>query len=166
MMSITELSAFVGFDYHDSFVQVCVLDGSGRVLGNRRVVNNVTAIFDFVENSRDGRVILGAAIETCCGASNLAEQLRKYEWDVQLAHAGVCSKMKQNPDKTDFSDAHLLADLCRVGYLPRVWLPPKHIRDLRRLGRYRQQLVDQRRDVKLRIRALLREERIEAPVDV
>ena len=26
--------------------------------------------------------------------------------------------MKQNPDKTDFGDARLLADLLRVGYLP------------------------------------------------
>ncbi len=69
--------------------------------------------------------------------------------------------MKRSPDKSDFADAHLLADLCRVGYLPRVWLPPKVIRDLRRLTRFRQQLVDQRRDIKLRIRALLREERID-----
>lgn len=84
---------------------------------------------------------------------------------MQLAHAGLCSRMKQNPDKTDFSDAHLLADLVRVGYLPRVWLPPQEIRDLRRLVRYRTQLVEQRRDLKLRIRAMLREERIEPPTD-
>lgn len=71
--------------------------------------------------------------------------------------------MKQNPDKTDFGDAHLLADLVRVGYLPRIWLPPAAIRDLRRLVRYRTQLVEQRRNVKLRIVALLREERLVAP---
>jgi transposase len=165
MVSIAQVSAFVGFDYHDSFVQVCVLDSSGKVLGNRRVANDATAILNFVEDARDGRMIMGAAIEACCGSSNLAEQLRGFEWDVQLAHAGICSKMKQSPDKTDFSDAHLLADLCRVGYLPRVWLPPKHVRDLRRLARYRQQLANQRRDVKLRIRAMLREERIEAPLE-
>lgn len=165
MISIDQVSAFVGFDYHDSFVQVCVLDSVGKVLGNRRVANDATAILNFVEDARDGRMIMGAAIEACCGSSNLAEQLRSFEWDVQLAHAGICSKMKQSPDKTDYSDAHLLADLCRVGYLPRVWLPPKSVRDLRRLVRYRQQLADQRRDVKLRIRAMLREERIEAPLE-
>lgn len=165
MVSIAEVSAFVGFDYHDSFVQVCVLDSSGKVLGNRRVANDETAILNFVEDARDGRMIMGAAIEACCGSSNLAEKLRSFQWDVQLAHAGICSKMKQSPDKTDFSDAHLLADLCRVGYLPRVWLPPKHVRDLRRLVRFRQQLANQRRDVKLRIRAMLREERIEAPLE-
>jgi transposase len=71
--------------------------------------------------------------------------------------------MKQNPDKTDFSDARMLADLLRVGYLPKVWLAPERLRRLRRLVRYRQQLVDQRRDVKLRIRALLRENRLKHP---
>jgi transposase len=68
--------------------------------------------------------------------------------------------MKQNPDKTDFSDARLLADLMRVGYLPKVWLPPAELRELRRLVRYRQQKANERRDVKLRIRAILRDHRI------
>jgi len=54
----------------------------------------------------------------------------------------------------------------RVGYLPRVWLPPEQVRDLRRLTRHRQQLVDERRRIKLRMRAMLREERISPPSDV
>jgi transposase len=68
--------------------------------------------------------------------------------------------MKQNPDKSDFTDAQLLADLERVGYLPKVWLAPHEVRELRRLVRYRQQRVNERRDTKLRIRALLREQRV------
>ncbi len=57
----------------------------------------------------------------------------------------------------------MLADLVRVGYLPRVWLAPEDVRQLRTLVRYRQQLVDQRRAVKLRVTALLREARIDGP---
>jgi transposase len=53
-----------------------------------------------------------------------------------------------------------------VGYLPRVWLPPASIRDLRRLTRHRQQLVEERRRIKQRIRAMLREERITPPSGV
>ena len=64
-----------------------------------------------------------------------------------------------NPCAYDFSDARLLADLVRVGYLPRVWLAPFVIRELRRVVRYRQQLVAQVRSNKLRIRGLLRENR-------
>jgi transposase len=71
--------------------------------------------------------------------------------------------MKQTPDKTDWGDARVIADLVRVGYLPKVWLAPEDVRQLRTLVRYRQQLVDQRRAVKLRVTALLREARIVEP---
>lgn len=165
MTSVADWRAFLGLDYHVSSVQVCVLDAFGKVLGNRSLPNEMAAILAYVLNVADGRAICGGALEACCGAANLAEELRTQGWDIQLAHAGVCARMKQNPDKTDFSDAHLLADLVRVGYLPRVWLPPAAIRDLRRLVRYRTQLVEQRRNVKLRIGALLREERLVAPSD-
>ena len=162
MVSIADWKCFVGVDYHDCCVQVCILDPVGKELGNQRIANELSSIREYVDNIRDGRIIGAAAVESCCGASRFAEQLQEQDWPVQLAHAGICSKMKQNPDKSDLADAYLLADLCRVGYLPRVWLPPKEIRDLRKLGRYRQTLVDQRRNVKLRIRAMLREERVRA----
>lgn len=84
-------------------------------------------------------------------------------WSVDLAHPGFVARMKQNPDKTDFGDARMLADLERVGYLPRVWLAPHDVRQLRRLVRYRQQLAGERRNLKLRIRALLREDRVPRP---
>jgi transposase len=163
MGSVADWRAFLGLDYHVSSVQVCVLDALGKVLGNRSLPNDTAAIVEYVLNVADGRVLSGGALEACCGAAKLAEELRVQGWDIQLAHAGVCARMKQNPDKTDFSDAHLLADLVRVGYLPRVWLPPAAIRDLRRLVRYRTQLVEQRRSLKLRMGALLREERLVAP---
>jgi transposase len=166
MNSVAFPRAFVGLDYHESVVQVCVLDAEGNVLGNDRVENKLSAILECIDRCLDGRLVAGVAIESCCGAAKLAEELKHRGWDVELAHAGICSRMKQNPDKSDFSDAHLLADLERVGYLPRVWLPPMPVRDLRRLTRHRQQLVDERRRIKQRLRAMLREERISPSSDV
>ncbi|MHC4216940.1 MAG: IS110 family RNA-guided transposase [Planctomycetota bacterium] len=152
---------FVGLDYHQSGVQVCGMDGRGRVVLNRAVVNDIFEI---------GRVIRGMigepriAIEACTGASDLADKLAmRFGWSVDLAHPGYVSRMRQQPDKTDFSDAHLLADLERVGYLPRVWLAPAATRELRRLVRYRQQLVGERRSIKQRIGALLRDQRAVTP---
>lgn len=158
------VAVFVGLDYHQSGVQVCILDGDGQILLNRKVENSVTKIIAVIR--RVGRP-KGVAIEACCGASDLAEKLhQKAEWSVSLAHPGFVARMKQSPDKTDFGDALLLADLLRVGYLPKVWLAPEEIRRLRRLVRYRCQLVDRRRSVKLRIRALLRENRLRCPLAV
>ena len=115
---------FVGLDYHQAFVQVCVLHRSGRVLANHRCPNDRAALARTV--GRHGADVR-AAIEACCGAADLAEELVSEEgWSVDLAHPGYVARIKQSPDKSDFSDARLVADLARVGYLPRVWLAPAH----------------------------------------
>lgn len=151
-----KLTVFVGLDYHQDSVQVCVLDPSGKVLKNRRCRNELSAVMAAVPKGAQ----VHAAIEACNGAANLADQLVAAGWSVDLAHAGYVARIKQSPDKSDFTDAHLLADLERVGYLPRVWHPPDWIRELRRLVRYRQQLAAHRRSIKLRIRSLLRDHRL------
>src|SRR4029453_9333098 len=87
-------------------------------------------------------------------------------WSVDLTHAGYVARMKQSPDKTDFGDARLLADLERVGYLPRIWLAPEEVRELRRLVRYRQALTRERKNLKLQIGATLREARQKPPAEL
>jgi transposase len=152
----------VGLDYSDAFVRVCLLDQQGHQVANRDCANDWRAIKAFAE--RHGTV-REAAIESCTGAANLAEELvSKAGWSVALAHPGYVARIKQSPDKTDFHDARLLADLVRVGYLPRVWMAPENVRELRRLVRYRHDLARQRRNVKLQIRALLRDQRCAAPI--
>lgn len=154
---MSKLPLFVGLDYHSMFVQVCVLDGDGKMRLNRKVDNCARAIEETIRQIGSPS---GIALEACCGAANLADELRQRTgWRIQLAHPGYVARMKGSPDKTDFGDAQLLADLLRVGYLPTVWLAPEQIRELRRLIRFRDQLVRQRRNAKLRIRALLREHR-------
>lgn len=158
---MSSLPVYVGLDYHKDSVQVCVLDAAGEVLSNRKVPDERGRIVEAVQAYGVPR---GVAIESCSGAADLAEELVTEEgWSVDLAHPGFVARMKQNRDKTDYSDARLLADLERVGYLPRVWLAPQEVRELRVLVRFRQQWVDARRVAKQRIRALLREQRAKSP---
>ena len=158
---MVDCTVFVGLDYHKDSVQVCVLDREGRELLNRRCRNDWRDIARRVVPL--GRV-RGVAIEACNGAASLAQEMvDQLGWSVSLAHPGYVHRIKQSPDKSDFSDSRLLADLMRVGYLPRVWLASPYIRELRALVRYRQQLVNERRNIKLRIRALLRNHRTRAP---
>ena len=147
----------VGLDYSQHAVQLCVLDSQGKVLCHRAVADSADAIDQAVRRLGSVR---GAALEACTGAADLAEELAdRFAWPVHLAHPGFVARMKQSPDKTDFSDARVLADLERVGYLPRVWIAPRELRELRTLVRDRQRLAAQRRDLKLQIGALLREHR-------
>ena len=158
---MSKLTVFVGLDYHKDSIQVCIMDQSGKVLANRSCANDANAVVLLVAFFGDH---VRAAIEACTGAADLADELVNHHgWDLDLAHPGYVSRMKQSPDKSDYSDARMLADLVRVGYLPRVWLAPEDVRQLRTTVRYRQQLVNQRRSTKLRVTALLREARIFEP---
>jgi transposase len=158
---MSSVPVFVGLDYHQESVQVCVVDGEGRTLSNRSVANELAEIAGAATRHGQPRRI---AMEACCGAADLAERLVvERGLPVELAHPGYVNRLKRSPDKTDLGDAQLLADLTRVNYVPAVWLAPRNIRELRRLVRHRCQLVRRRKDVKLRIRGLLRENRIERP---
>jgi len=153
-----DCKVFVGLDYHKDSVQVCVENQAGKVLVNRRCRNDWASI---VRATNGHGTVSRVAIESCSGAANLADELvHEAGWLVDLAHPGYVHRMKGSPDKTDFSDARMLADLERVGYLPKVWLAPQDVRELRRLVRYRQGLVNDRRNTKLRVSALLRDQRI------
>ena len=152
---------YVGLDYHQNSVRVCAMNRQGEILLNRDVDSNWIAIRNAVRAKWSGPVY--AAIEACCGAAAMADELVvRAGWSVDLAHPGYVSRMKQSMDKTDNIDGRVLADLSRVGYLPKVWLAPEPIRELRRLNSYRADLAKRRRNTKLRIGAMLRDQRVQS----
>jgi transposase len=153
------LPVYVGLDYHSETIRVCVMDAEGEVLVNKNVENEPGAVRELVLEY--GGLVRGVALEACCGAADFATRLAELtEWVVRLAHPSSVNRLKQGPDKSDHTDAWHLANLLRVGYLPHVWLADETTRQLRRLVRYRAGLSAQKKDVKLRILSLLREERI------
>ena len=155
------VAVFVGLDYHSKSVQVCVVDAAGAVLVNRGCGNSVAEIGAAVGQ---GRTVQRAAVESCCGAADLADGLiADLKWPLSLAHPGYVQRMKHNPDKTDYADARMLAELSRAGLIPPVWLAPQSVRELRLLIRLRADLVGQLRASKVRILAVLRQQRIPDP---
>src|SRR3954453_16546334 len=160
---MNNLPVFVGLDYHQDSIQVCVLNQQGDVLLNRSARNDCSEL---------GRLVnpLGhvqrVGIEACCGAADLGQEMvERLGWNVSLGHPAYIARMKSSPDKSDYSDGRLLADLTRVGYLPRVWLAPGKIRELRQLVRHRQRCVDHVRSLKLQVGAILREQRVKIDKD-
>lgn len=160
---MSNVPLFVGLDYHQDSIQVCVLNQKGEVLLNRSSGN------DFQELARivgPLGVVNRVGIEACCGAADLGEQLvERLGWNVSLGHPAYIAKIKSSPDKSDYSDSRLIADLTRVGYLPRVWLAPANIRELRQLVNHRQRLVDRGRALKLQVGGVLREQRVKIDQD-
>lgn len=158
------LPVSVGLDYHEDTIRVCVMEPDGKVRFNRDVPNDVRRVASVIQVYGQPA---GVVLEACCGAADFATQLiQQTGWNVCLAHPGYVRHMKRGPDKTDAHDAELLADLLRMHHVPEVWLADSTTRQLRRLVRYREGLKAERKNVKLRIRALLREERVPAPAQL
>ncbi len=112
-----------------------------------------------VQNAAPAVLVAGVALEACTGSAEFAARLAEAtEWNVRPAHAAAVHRLKQGPDKTDHGDAWHLANLLRVSYLPEVWLADAQTRQLRHLVRYRQSLMADAKDIKLRIRSLLKED--------
>jgi len=160
---MNNLPVFVGLDYHQDSIQVCVLSQKGDVLLNRSARNDCQELARLVEPL--GRVER-VGIEACCGAADLGEELvERLGWNVSLGHPLYIARLKSSPDKSDYSDGRLLADLTRVGYLPQVWLAPEKIRELRQLVNHRQRLVSHATSLKLQVGAVLREQRVKIDKD-
>lgn len=152
---------YVGLDYHASFVQMCVLSATGAMLLNRRCANTLQTLGACVQ---PGWEVRRATMESCCGAADLAEEIgTELGWPISLAHPGYVNRMKLNPDKTDHSDARMLAELAVANLIPKVWLPPKPVRELRLLVRLRADLVGRVRAIKTRLLGLLRNQRVTEP---
>jgi transposase len=170
------LAVYLGLDYHSDSVRVCLMTAEGEVLINRSVPSTVGQVIDVVQQQREvcrknkhcpqELIVRGVALEACTGSAEFATKLiEATQWEVKLAHAAAVHRLKQGPDKTDHGDAWLLADLIRVNYLPVVWLADEATRQLRHLMRYRQSLMADAKDIKLRIRSLLKEDGVAETCD-
>ena len=129
------LPVFVGLDYHQKVIQVCVMDQTRKILANQSVDNDPATVLRVVAPFGAN---VHAAIEASTGAAEFAEQLiNKTQWCVELAHTGYVARMKQTPDKSDWTDARFFIPRLRrwAKQVQRVWLAPKHIRELRDLVR-------------------------------
>jgi len=151
----------VGIDYHEKSLQVCITSPLGEVIYSKGCDNDVRQVAALLDRYAP---VSSVVAEACTGSANFLDEVHRVTGHkVKLCHPGYVQRMKNNPDKTDYSDGLLLSDLNRVGYLPEVWLAPEPIRDMRALVRYRQQMVQRGKDTKLRIRAMLRHYRIKVP---
>src|SRR6267142_1442222 len=75
MCSVPSQTVFVGLDYHSESIQVCVLAGNGKMLVNRSCRNDWRTVAAAVRERCGPQADVQAAIESCCGAADLADEL-------------------------------------------------------------------------------------------
>jgi len=140
---------YIGLDVHKEFCQACVMDESGRALSNERFSSTSEELDRFLDRFQDAKFVL----ESTGIWEFIYEGIEKRGFEAVLAHPLRVRAIAEARVKTDKVDAETLAQLLRADLIPKSWIPPKDIRDLRQLVRQRAYLVRQASRFKNRIHA-------------
>jgi transposase len=144
---------FVGMDLHKNYSQVATVDTKGKVLQNRRIINNMDQISRFFRkiNSK-AQVVMGSS----CVWYNIYEYLPEgKKLDVVLSNPLRTRAIASGKIKTDQLDAVKLANLLRGGYIATCYVPNWRIMEFRELVRHRAMLVRMRTKFKNRIHGIM-----------
>jgi len=144
---------YVGLDVHRDTSFCVIMDKAGDTIAERNLENDVLEFANFFAQCDQP---MEAAMEATTDAYFIQALLTELGISVRLAHPAKLRLIAESSSKTDRSDAHLIADMLRMGRLPEAYLAPAEVRQLRELTRGRQSLVRTRTGLKNRVSALLR----------
>jgi transposase len=141
---------FIGLDIHRHYTQAARLDQAGTLLEERRLANDdLPAYFQSLQMPAK------VALEATGSWYHIYELIQPWADEVTLSHPYKTRIIAEARIKTDKVDARVLADLLRVDYLPRAYIAPAPVRELRELLRLRASLVRQRTAVRNKVHAVL-----------
>lgn len=157
---------FVGIDLHKEIIQVCVLDGDGKILRELRIrgatrAHGDTVVKMLLEWSSGGRY----AVEAVGMNRWLVNAMLAHKMDVVVADP-VKLNLRMSGKKTDRRDAYEIARRLRLGDIDRnakTYYCDEHRYGCRKILRTRHQLVNIRQQLVNQVRAMLNAYRIEAP---
>jgi transposase len=146
------MAHYIGVDLHKAFLQVCVMDETGRRCWEGRYPTTAEGLTTWLSRcAPTARVAVEASGPTWW----FVDQVRATLPQVQVSDAARTRLKAGSAAKTDRLDARRLADALRRDSVVPVWYPPPALRDLRELSRYRISLVRTATAVRQRLRALL-----------
>jgi len=115
------------------------------------------AVHDLIVQKEPQRVVL----EVCNLAGWVVDIARALGIETETANTTHDAwRWKNVKKKNDKEDALKLAKLSSMNQLPTVYIPDKHVREMRSLIKYRQRLVNHKRSIQLAIRSIFSREGI------
>jgi len=143
---------YYGIDFHKLYSFITQMDEKGKVVEQKTIRNTPESLEEFVESLESESKL---ALEAVGNWYYFYELLEKRGIDVSLSHPKKTKAIASAKIKTDKIDSKILAHLLRTDLLPLSYIPPKEIRDLREVIRYRASLVRERTVIKNRIKSVL-----------
>lgn len=141
-----------GVDLHGKYSVVVVVDSTGARVAERRLANDPAAICEFFAGLPEATE---AVVESTGNWPWFYDLLEAHGVATTLAHPKKVKAIAEAKLKNDRVDAHILAQLLRTDFIPASYVPPKAVRELRELVRYRASLVHLQTALIARVRWLL-----------
>ena len=143
---------FVGIDYHKRYLVATTLAKNGKEIKQEKVTTDRESLEDFIKGLPARSKI---AMEATGDWYYFYELLEGKAHEVSLAHPLKTRAIAEAKIKTDKIDSGILAHLLRTDLLPTSYIPPREIRDVREILRYRASLVSLRTSLKNKVHAIL-----------
>lgn len=142
-------SCCCGIDIHAKTAVACLIkEGKKQTLTFSTMTDDLLKLLDWLQQAGCTHVAIESTGVYWKPVFNILEGVM----EVILTNARDAKGFKAR--KTDVLDAEWLADLLRHGLLKPSFIPPRHIRELRELTRYRESLIRQRTALANRIQKL------------
>ena len=145
---------YVGIDLHRRRSVIVRLSGDGERLGVHRIVNDPCELTAVMTEAGDAPQVV---IEATYGWYWAVQLLQDLGATVHLANPNALNWGDRRV-KNDVIDATDLANMLRLGRLPKAWIAPPALRELRELVRYRAKLVKLRSGLKAQVHAVMAKE--------
>lgn len=128
---------YAGLDIHRTFCQATVMAEDGSIVKTGKFPSNREGLREFMADIGEAKVV----IEATGVWEHLYDLLEEEGYDVTLSHPLETKAIAHAKVKTDKVDSRILAHLLRADLVPSSYIPPKEVRELRKLVRHRLFLV-------------------------
>ena len=145
---------YIGLDVHKRKISYCVKDGSGRIHAEGSI--SATRL-DLDHWMRSLPQPWSAAMEATMFTGWIYDHLKPHAAALKVAHPLMLRAIAAAKKKNDRIDASKICDCLRCDFLPESYMASTAIRERRRTLRYRNLLVRQMVQMKIKISALLME---------
>jgi transposase len=145
---------YIGLDVHKRIVSYCVKDSSGAVHAEGAIP---ATRFDLDCWMKTLRQPWTAAMEATMFTGWIYDHLKPHAAALKVAHPLMLRAIAAAKKKNDRIDARKICDCLRCDFLPECYMASTAIRERRRTLRYRNLLVRQMVQMKIKISSLLME---------
>jgi len=145
---------YIGLDVHKQKISYCVKDSSGKVFAEGWIPATRHDLDCWMKNLPQP---WSAAMEATLFSGWIYDHLKPHAAGLKVAHPLMLRAIAAAKKKNDRIDANKICDCLRCDFLPECYMAPTAIRERRRTLRYRNLLVRQMVQMKIKIATLLME---------